>query len=216
MKYDSLGCIVREKYPEGHIANLADSCAETSRAVILGDPYCHGDTLRFVDNIGYLRHPALANVEGWNHADFSNDQFLPLIMAWILQNDEAPRPSLRIRGTKTIVSVGVFALMTKQYWLLNVANIVQGWLFNLKWRIGDGFKIERSEGQVQDWPNYLCTIVFLRLTGRWATLNQPKERCLAAIRKYYLEGDDAEPNAEWIVELYEKSFKPADESASLG
>lgn len=200
MKYDSLGCIVREKYEEGHIANLGDACAESSRAVILGDP--RPNTLCFVDNIGYLRHPALANVEGWNHADFSNDQFLPLIMAWILRNGEAPKPSLYIRGTKTIVSIGVMALMLKQYWLLNVANIVQGWLFNLKWRIGDGFKIERSEGQVQDWLNYICTYVFLRRIGKWATLNQPKERCLVSLWQYYWLPPDDEPNSEWIVALY--------------
>lgn len=215
MKFDSLGCIVREKYPDGHIANLGDSCAESSRDVILGDFYARPNTFCFVDNIGYLRHPALANVEGWNHADFSNDQFLPLIMAWILRNGEAPSPSLSIRGTKTIVSIGVLALMLKQYWLLNVANIVQGWLFNLKWRIGDGFKIERSEGQVQDWLNYICTYVFLKRIGKWATLNQPISRCIESVHKYYLEGPDAEPNSQWIVEMYERALKSGTQPGGL-
>ena len=204
MRYDQLGCLVREKYPEGHIANLGDSCAESARAVILGDS--RPNTLCFADDIGYLRHPSLATVDGWNHADFSNDQFLPLIMAWILRGGSAPRPTFRIKGTKTIVAIGVFALMTRQYWLLNEANAIQGSLLSLKWRVGDGFKIERSEGQVQDWLNYVCTYLFLRRIGKRATLEQPKERCMAAIRKYYLEGADAEPNAQWLVALYDREI----------
>jgi len=218
MKYDDYGCLIREKYSDSdgvrfYVGNRGDSCAESSRAVILGDD--RPNTLCFADNIGYLRHPILRDVDGWNHADFSNDQFLPLIMAFILRNGEAPRPSLFIRGTKTVVSIGVMALMLKQYWLLNIANIIQGWLFNLKWRWFDSdalkgklWKFERSDGQVQDWLNYICTYVLLKRLGKWATLNQPKERCMAAVRKYYLEGPDAEPNAEWIVDLYEKNLKP--------
>lgn len=212
MKFDELGCIIREKYEPGHPANLGDSCAESSRAVILGDS--RPNTLCFANGLGYLRHPALAMVPGWGRDDFANDQFLPLIMAWILRNGEAPRPTLFIKGTWTIVSVGVFALMIKQYWLLNVANIIQGWLFNLKWRIADGGKIERSEGQVQDWLNWLCVYFWLRDNGHWATLNQSHERCMKAVRKYYLEGPDQEKNSEWLVDLYEKALKS--ESASLG
>lgn len=204
MKYDRYRCLVREKYPEGHIANLGDSCAETSRAEILGDN--RADTFWCITSNGWLRHPSLANIDGWNQADFSNDQFLPFIMAWQLRG-VSPDPSLRILGTKTFVSIGVLALMLKQYWLLNLVNIIQGWLFNLKWRIGDNFKIERSEGQVQDWLNYAITYIFLKKIGKKATLNQPVEKVMAAIRKYYLEGPDAEPNSQWIVNLYEKNFQ---------
>lgn len=206
MKLDTLGCVVRERYPEGHIANLGDSCAESARAVILGDT--RPSTFCFQFSLGYLRHPNLIGVEGWGHEDFSNDQFLPLIMAYIIRNGEAPKPSLFIKGTRTLVSVGVLALMLRQYWLLNAANVMQGGLLSLKWRIADGGSLERSEGQVQDWLNYICTYIFLKRISRWATLNQSVDKCMKAVRKYYLEGEDAEPNAEWIVELYEEALRP--------
>jgi len=207
MKYDQLGCLVREKYEDGHPANLGDSCAESSRAVILGDD--RPNTLCFVDNIGYLRHPILRDVDGWNHADFSNDQFLPLIMAFILRNGEAPRPSLFIRGTKTVVSIGVMALMLKQYWLLNVANIVQGYI--LKWglSVGDDLsKIESKEEQAKAYLNMICIWIFLKRIGKWATLPRPKDECLGAVVQYYQRGHDWEPNSQWLVDLYEKALKP--------
>ena len=212
MKFDELGCLIRQKYPDGHIANLGDSCAETARASILGDLRAHS-LWRFRVWIGYVRHPSLANVSGWDHTDFSNDQFLPLIMAKAAFG-YTQSPSVLIPGTNTIVSAGVLCIMLRQYWLLNVVNIIQGWLFNLKWRVADDGNLERQDGQVQDWLNYLCTYVFLRRIGKWATLNQPKERCMKAVRKYYLEGDDFEPNSQWIVDLYSKALASDSEQTS--
>lgn len=208
MKYDSLGCIVREKYEPGHPANLGDSCAETCRAYLLGDENGALTRFYFPFFIKFYRHPDLKDTIGWDAADFSNDQMLPFLMALNLKFRMTIPFSLTIPGTKTIVSIGVLALMLKQYWLLNVANIIQGWLFNLKWRVGDGFKIERSDGQVQDWLNYICTYVFLKRIGHWATLNQSRDRCMKAVRKYYLEGPDWEPNSQWIVDMYEQALKP--------
>jgi len=199
MKFDELGCLIREKYEPGHPANLGDSCAETARHVILsGEPR---PLSQFVTSAGFLRHPNSI----WREDDTSADQVLPLILCrpWYAKGFR-----IKIPGTKTIMSAGLWAAWHKHYRLLNVVNIVQGWLFNIKWRIADGGKIERSEGQVQDFLNFICVYVFLKRSGKWATLNQSKEKCMAAVRKYYLEGPDAEPNAEWLVDLYEKALKP--------
>lgn len=208
MKFDSLGCLVREKYEPGHPANLGDSCAETARYELLSGDSCVS-LGKFWTSIGFLRHPNSI----WREKDTSSDQVLPLV----LERTMLPvhlGPRILIPGTKTIMSAGLWAAWHKHYRLLNMVNIVQGWLFNLSWRIADGGKLERSEGKVQDWLNYLCVYFWLRDHGHWATLNQSKERCMKAVRKYYLEGPDQEKNSEWIVELYEKALKP--ESASLG
>lgn len=211
MKFDSLGCLVREKYEPGHPANLGDSCAETARYLILSNKADSpsNSLIRFTTPKGFLRHQNAI----WRESDTSADQVLPLILCrpWAaLWYDSR----ILIPGTMTIMSAGLWAAWHKHYRLLNMVNIVQGWLFNLSWRIADGGKIERSEGKVQDWLNYLCVYLWLRDNGHWATLNQSKERCMKAVRKYYLEGPDQEKNSEWIVELYEKALKP--ESASLG
>lgn len=200
MKFDELGCIIREKYEAGHPANLGDSCAETARYEILSG-VCQRLS-RFETMSGFIRHPNSI----WRESDTSSDQVLPYILcapfvASFYSN------SVTIPGTMTIMSAGLWAAWHKHYRLLNVVNIVQGWLFNLKWRIADGGKLERSEGQVQDFLNFICVYVFLKRSGKWATLNQPKERCMKAVRKYYLEGPDAEPNSEWIVDMYERALK---------
>lgn len=207
MNFDETGCLIREKYEAGHPANLGDSCGETCRSKILGDT--RGDFMRFVTPNGYLRHPDSI----WREDDFSNDMLLPLLMAADLVYVGTQSNRWRIRGTKTVVSAGVWAMSRKYYRLLNMVNIVQGWLFTIKWRIADGGKVEPIEGQVQDWLNYICVYVFLKRMGKWATLNQSRDRCMRAIQTYYLEGPDWEPNSEWIVELYEKALKY--ESASL-
>ena len=214
MKIDHLGCVVREKprAPQDEIANLGDSCAETARALIFGrNVFVHQFIVGLHD--GYVRHPDLVSVEGWGVDDMSSDQALPLLMAFDL--NEYPvnaqifrdKNRWRIAGTKTFLSVGLWALVRKQFWLLNLANVVQGWLFNLSWRFGDGGKLERSEGKVQDFLNYIVTYVYLRKMGKRATLNQSMERCLRAVETYYLKGDDHEPTSEWVVELYRKALE---------
>lgn len=199
-KFDSLRSLVREKYEPGHTGNFGDSCGETCRAMILGDK--RGDFMSFITATGYVRH----RYSLWREDDFSNDMLLPLLMAAEFENVETKSNRWKIRGTNTFVSIGVWGLVRKQYWLLNVANIVQGWLFNLKFRINDNGTIERLDGKVQDWLNYICIYVFLKKKNKWATLNQDKKRCIKAVRKYYLEGPDWEPNSQWIVELYEKNL----------
>lgn len=209
MRIDVCGAIVREKYPEGHNANFGDSCAETARAILLGciEPLSLGAFI-YADK-GYLRHPALKDESGWGVEDFSNDQALPWFLARILVAHDTSfcvHNLWKLKGTKTWINPAVWAVVRQQWWLLNICNIVQGWLFNLKWRIGDGGKLQRSEGQVQDWLNYIVVYVALKRLGKWAILNQSVEKCLAAVKKYYQKGPDAEPNSLWIVKLYESAL----------
>lgn len=216
MKYDNLNCVIRERYADGHLANLGDSCAETSRLVILGDYYKSNGLFHFLSpfTTGYLRHPQLAGVDGWNEADFSNDQLLPFLMALDLRypvtGSQVRRDCLIdggvIPGTKTKIQLATGFLLSRSYRLLNIVNIVQGALLLLPFRVADGGKIERAEGQVQDYLNMIATYVYLRRRGVWATLPASRERCMKAVRKYYLEGEDAEPNADWIVRAYENAL----------
>lgn len=213
MKFDSLGCLIRERYEPGNIANLGDACAETSRICLLEGGHDYRALLAFNDDGFYLRHPSLLNTPGWDAADFSNDQFLPWLMALDLNypntaNVMRAKNKTHIVGTTTLLSVGSWALLRKQYWLLNIANCVQGLLLKLPYRIGDGGRIVSSDGQVQDYPNMICTYLFLKRIGKWATLPASNATCMQAIERYYLQGADAEPNSTWIVNAYRKALTP--------
>lgn len=209
MKYDNFGCLVREA--EEVPGSYGDSAAETCRAIVLGDELC--DLYPLVTARGYLRHPRLSGLIGWNEEDFSNDQLLPLLMALRLEyvrmfREQAPRIRFAIPGTKTIVSIGCFAVAREWYWLLNIANVIQGWVFKFPWRWSDSKKqFEQSEASSADWLNYVVTYVFLRRIGARATLNQSVEKCLEKVRDYYQRGADPEMNSEWIVALYERALK---------
>jgi hypothetical protein len=211
-KFDELGCMIRERYPKGDKANLGDSCAETSRMLLLGNSYDYSVLRNFFStSVGYLRHPSLSGVAGWDEADFSNDQLVPWLMALDLHYpDHAAKvrreSSAKIAGTNTPVQLATRFLISKSYRLLNLANIAQGLLLALPFRFGDGGKLESSAGQVQDYLNMICIYVFLKRTGRWATLPRSREACMRAVTKYYLEGADAELNSEWIVNAYAEAI----------
>lgn len=219
MKRDSFGCLIREKYIDGHPGNLGDSCAETCRALILLNGSNPMDLKFWVFNPHYgqfVRHPQLDGKPGWGTEDFVNDQYLPLLLQYdraCASGTKYMRPGLFIPGTKTLVSPGAWAASRGYFALLNVFNLIQGLLFHLRWRWSDDerfkgkfWKLERSEGKVQDWLNYVIVFVYLQQIGKWCTLNQPVDRIMKNIRTYYLEGDDWEPNSRWIVELYEMAL----------
>lgn len=157
--------------------------------------------------IAWCRHP-LASVWG---VDISNDQVLPLLLGYHLPIPDAPlEPAWYLSGTSTLVSPGVWCASRGHWKLLNFVNIIQGLLFLFPWRWSDDkkfkgkfWKVERSNGKVQDYLNYICVFIALKQAGKWATLITSKEKCLAAVKKYYLEGEDAEPNSQWLVDLYE-------------
>lgn len=213
MKYDKFGCVIREKYePEFHLANLGDSCAETCRDGILGGVQGHWGPFILANGAGYVRHPLLEHVPKWDAKEFSVDQALALFMFVRLKDPELFHQFQRdntffIRGTWTILSVGAWAVLREQWGLLERANQVQGWLLTKKYRWSDGKKwFEKTEGQVQDYLNMICIHLFLKAIGEPTTLPRPVEECMAAVRKYYLFGEDAEPNSEWIVEMYRQKL----------
>jgi len=237
MKRDKYGLLIREKYsPEFHPGNLGDSLAETCRLHILNNQYLHTGSLdafklnaksyvssyaegtsllecdvRDFGFIAWCRHP-LASVWG---VDISNDQVLPMLVAYFASNSKTAPKRARwlLPGTSVLVSPGVWCVYRGHWKLLNFVNIIQGLLFLFPWRWSDDekfkgkfWKVERSNGKVQDYLNYLCVFIALKQSGKWATLITSKEKCLAAVKKYYLEGEDAEPNSQWLVDLYERAL----------
>lgn len=217
MKRDRFSTLIREKHqPPDHIANRGDSCADTCRAIVLGEPDLSWGW--FVVEQGYLRHPELQGIVSWNEADFSNDQFLPLLMVLLLNDPTMfsivqSENKTKIRGTNTILSAGCWALLRKQFWLLNLINIVQGWILKLPYRWSDNeqmkgkfFKFEKTHGESADYLNYIVIYVFLKRMKKWATLNRPVDECLSKVEDYCLNGNDFEPNSQWIVDLYRKAL----------
>jgi hypothetical protein len=218
MRFDSYGILVREKPREpGHeIANLGDGCADTCRAYILEVNHkgLH-PVMRFTDEWqGFLRHPELKGIKDWDKKSFTNDQLVPLIMAQYLQHPAWVRSDLFvscgfIRGTWKLAQPMVYALLYKQWWLVDRLNRLQGWFLTLPFRWSDraqdvGF--ESIKGQVQDYPTMICTTVFLNKIGYKAVLPRPQDECLAAILKYRHDPADFEPNAEWEIDLYKKAL----------
>lgn len=209
---DEYGAIVRERYEQGHPGNYGDSMAETARYALLTGNQAQIDALNvFETELGYLRHPHVGGL--WPESDTPNDQFVPWLMALELfmpvyaarvRNEN--RFQLRLKGSKAYLQLGSLALIYQQYWLLFLVNALQGALLLLPWRIKDDGGIERHAGQVQDYLNLICIHVFLRKRGGFSFLPAKKAVALAAVKKYYLEGPDAEPYSEFIVGAYEAAL----------
>lgn len=212
MKPDQLGALVRERYQQGHPGNYGDSMAETARYALLTGAQQQIDALNvFETEIGYLRHPDVAGL--WPESDTSNDQFVPWLMALDLfmpvyaervRNDNKGR--LKLKGSNAYLQLGSIALIYKSDLLLLLVNLLQGLLLMLPWRIKDDGGIERHEGQVQDYLNLVCIHVYLKTRGRYSLLPCKKSVALSAIKRYYLEGSDAEPYSEFIVQAYEEAL----------
>lgn len=225
MKFDHHGCLIREapRPLEHEIANWGDSCADTCRAFILGHQWMN----EFREPIsvfgapkwnGFLRHPVLHDLPGkedWGMKGFTNDQLVPLIMAqllyWNLREDWTKYLSGPfIKGTWKLAQPAVYAILWRQWWLLDLMNRIQGRLLGLSFRWSDdkneGTGFRSSKGKVQDYPTMICTTVFLNRIGYKANLPRPADECMAAIVKYRQDPADFEPNAEWEIDLFRKAI----------
>lgn len=202
MRYDDLGTLIREFHAEGEPGNYGDSAAETARIKILGG---FGNLNSFVRVGGFVRHKRVEDL--WGISDFSGDQFVPFFMASKLAAPHMPvihvaGNETKIPGTETYLTPAAWFLIRGHYRLLNLANIAQGYLLKLPYRIADGGRLERHEGQVQDYLNLICITIFLRKMGVKARLPRPWDECFVAVKKYY----ETEPNSDWIVDLYRKAL----------
>jgi hypothetical protein len=202
LRYDDLGTLIREFHAEGEPGNYGDSCAETARIKILGG---FGNLNSFVKVGGFIRHKRVEDL--WGMTDFSGDQFVPFFMAMKLIEPESSVINVvgnetKIPGTETRLTPAAWFLIRGHYRCLDWANRAQGVLLALPYRIADGGKIEKSDGQVQDYLNMICIAVFLKKMGKKATLPRPFIECYAAVIKYY----ETEPNSQWIVDLYHKAL----------
>lgn len=163
--------------------SIGDSCAETSRAIVLDKDGL--STAAFSTEKGYLRHPSAP--EGWRESDMSNDQLLPLMLV-----DASVKPGWPfIKGTRTLLSLGSMLIQWQQWKLLNLINIVQGWLLP-----------GSDKDESADYLNYVIIYIWLRDNGHWATLNIPVDTVLKKVEDYYRP----EPNA-WVVDLYKQKLK---------
>lgn len=211
-KADQYGAIIRERYELGHPGNYGDSQAETARYALLTGNQSQIDALNiFETEVGYLRHPEVAGL--WPESDTSNDQFVPWLMALELfmpmfaeRVRKENKGSLKLKGSNAYLQLGSIALIYKSDLLLLLVNLLQGALLLLPWRIKDDGGIERHAGQVQDYLNLVCIHVYLKTRGRLSVLPCKKAVALAAVKRYYLEGPDAEPYSEFIVRAYEEAL----------
>ncbi len=112
-------------------------------------------------------------------------------------------------GTWKLAQPMVYALLFKQWWLVDKLNHLQGWLLTMPFRWSDrpqDFGFESIQGQVQDYPTMICTTVFLNRMGYKAVIPRPHGECLTAILKYRQDPADFEPNSEWEIDLYREAL----------
>lgn len=214
MKFDHHGCLVREApRPPGHeIANLGDACADTCRAYILGHKWMgiYSPRTQFSAGNGFIRHTELESKDGWGVSDFTNDQLIPLMMAHELMHPWEKWITWLsgpfIKGTWKLAQPAVYAIIFRQWWLLDLMNRAQGFLLGLPFRWSDdkseGTGFKSSKGKVQDYPTMIATTVFLNRIGYKAKLPRPAQECIEALEAYRFNPKDFEPNAEWEIELY--------------
>jgi hypothetical protein len=181
------GCIEMEQceWP----GSIGDSMAETYRHDVL-DWFSDNNVrmpTEFVTDKGFLRHPSLAGKAEWDEADMSNDNLLPMLLCCDFVDPGFPF----IRGTRTLLSLGCILIKLKMFRALNVINIVQGWLLP-----------GPDKDESADYLNFAIIYIWLKRTGRWATLSVSPDLVMAKVRSYY----KPEPNSDWIVELYRRNL----------
>lgn len=229
MKFDDQNYLVREApRPVGHeIANLGDALADTCRFMLLDSPWGFSGAMIYfkqnggvnwpprmsgsISGTGYLRHPSLHGVKGWDQKDMTNDQLVPFMLyLWIYNHTSfyllAKENRFFIKGTKKLCQPAVWAIRHQNWWLLNKLNLFQGWLLGLPFRWSDdeteGSGFRSSSGKVQDYLNMIAITFFLFRIGEPTRLPRPVQECIAAVTKYRHDPKDFEPNAEWEIQLY--------------
>lgn len=170
------GMIEMEQNEPGSLAAVGDSCAETGRAIILGYPGLYMGA--FITSKGFIRHPRCSGVPQWDEADFSNDQLLPLMMA----THGTDVGLFRIKGTKTLLSLGAQLIKYRAFALLAKVNYVQSLL----------------APSPADCLNMVIIHVYLRKLGVASKLAMTTEKLMSQIEAYYRP----EPQSQWLVDLY--------------
>jgi len=202
MKLDNLGLLVRERYDEGHPANYGESCAETSRFALIKrvlDLDVGLPLWRFIDSDeGILRHPATI----WR-TGISEDQKRPLY--------------LYLKSTNSSL-LSKYKLHDSFWPLKNFIGIhtwVQALIFrNSEYRWDDGKKSwQPMKDSSCDYLNFIAQIFYAHITDNknWLVRRAMKlitaDDAMIKIHHYYLEGADAEPNAEWLVSMYNDAIR---------
>jgi hypothetical protein len=188
-------------------SSVGDSCAETSRAFVLGDLRLEKlDLVNFVAEVGYVRHPSLAKLDGWDYKDFTSDQALPLILGF---DHKMPALYWRTAPSK-LASPGVMFAARNWWAALGLVNLVQAALFKfVPYRYSDDERLRwferivRTDDQYADHLNWFVVVYFLHKKGyhRLVRANVAlvdRMDLLRRVNGYY----SPEPNSEWIRKLY--------------
>jgi hypothetical protein len=188
-------------------SSVGDSCAETARAYILGDERLERDDLvSFIDVCGYVRHPSLSKLAGWDYKDFTSDQALPLILGF-----DHKMPALYWRTAPgKLASPGVMFAARNWWPALGIVNLFQGLLFRfLPYRYSDDERLKwyqriiRTDDQYADHLNWFVVVYFLHKKGYHKLVRAnlalvDRMDLLRRVSGYYAP----EPNSEWIRKLY--------------
>jgi hypothetical protein len=211
MKFDSYGCLVTERWPEGEVGNLGDSQAESSRLACLcmyvGIPNETASLKKFRTEIGYLRHPSPDLPMDWRESDSTTDQVICWYLACLRAHPELAtemKDRLKKWGWRTgngdFVSPLFWAVLNnKKLWWVKTCLWTQAQLFKIPWRWNDEKKwFERNEDSSSDYLNWFIVAMFIPGASKYI----PLETLWSKIQHYY----KPEPNCEWFLDIYKRAL----------
>lgn len=182
--------------------SIGDSCAETSRyahlKMLLGDYVTDYSLMQFVTPLGYIRHPDVP--EDWKEKDFSNDQALPLFLAFRRSvSFQALEMKNRLKwrvGNGDLISPGLFAELHDSQFLRTTCLLAQLALWKLPWRYNEAKnKFEANENSSADYLNFIHVAVY---APRWLRRRLDPGNLILKVCDYYLP----EPNCQEIKNSY--------------
>lgn len=218
MMIDSYGCIRMEhcEFP----GSIGDSCAETSRAMVLsfylrGDVSSRGILLNFFTSRGLLRHPD----SPWRENDTSSDQVLPLLVATHLTGLTAPIAPLldTVSGNGDLVSPMLYAcqrrFLGRSSWFYDLAILGHALITKLPFRWSDSRKtLESSSGSSCDYLNFTMCLIHAKATNTetWPIKMAKSVVSKATLTSKVIDYYAGEPNPfvlPWYIKALERLYK---------
>jgi hypothetical protein len=190
--------------------NIGDSSADTGRGERLWFRRFAERRFNleaFITPMGYVRHPTAPAVDlvgdTWREPDFSGDQAMGLYWGFTPEQRKEMRERIAKNwwrtGNNNLIHPGFFFFLYNWRFMISVSVFIQGWLFKLPFRWGDGQnKFESMSESSADYLNYALA---RDCAAPWARNVVTPEKLKAKIREYFSNSN--EPNAEWVCELFE-------------
>lgn len=218
MFFDKYGFVNLEQSP--FPGSIGDSCAETSRYVLLS--YILGKDIKinlspFITSKGVLRHPD----SPWREDDTSDDQVSPLISVCSVTAPELAYKVIKQleenhlkTGNGKLIHLTTLAQLERVchrsgLWAWDIVILAQALILKLPYQWNDGKKkFTKTQDNSADYLNFINYLALASTTRTFGLLCKlackiiSKELALNKVQSYYAQ----EPNNQIILDLYAKAI----------